>query len=74
MSGQDNQADKSEQPHVLTGYYMRGARSPATISVSLIDRSNLFNCIQSFIQAMSIAPLQVHYYSEALPTQQGNCA
>ena len=27
--------------------------------------------IHSFIQAMSIAHLQVHYYSEALPTQRG---
>jgi len=27
----------------------------------------------SFIQAISIAPLQVHYYSEALPTQNGYC-
>src|SRR6218665_2058974 len=30
--------------------------------------------INSFIQAISIAPLQVHYYSEALPTQHGYCA
>src|SRR6218665_1307867 len=28
----------------------------------------------SFIQAISIAPLQVHYYSDALPTQHGYCA
>src|SRR6218665_815902 len=27
--------------------------------------------IHSFIQTISIAPLQVHFYSEALPTQQG---
>jgi len=27
--------------------------------------------IHSFIQANSIAPYQVHYYSEALPTQHG---
>ena len=27
----------------------------------------------SFIQAIYIAPLQVHYYSEALPTQHGYC-
>ena len=27
----------------------------------------------SFIQAISIAPLQVHYHSEALPTQHGHC-
>jgi len=26
-----------------------------------------------FIQAISIAPLQVRYYSEALPTQHGYC-
>ena len=30
--------------------------------------------ILSFIQTISIAPLQVHYYSEALPTQHGYCA
>src|SRR6218665_39703 len=31
--------------------------------------------IQSvFIHAISIAPLQVHYHSEALPTQYGYCA
>jgi len=26
-----------------------------------------------FIQAISIAPLKVHYYSEVLPTQHGYC-
>jgi len=30
-------------------------------------------CVHSFIQAISKAPLQVHYYSEALPTQHGYC-
>jgi len=30
----------------------------------------LFNL---FIQAISLAPLQVHYFSEALPTQHGYC-
>src|SRR6218665_1222341 len=30
--------------------------------------------IHSFIQAISIAPLQVRRYSEALPTQHGYCA
>ena len=29
--------------------------------------------IHSFIRAISIAPLKVHYYSEALPTQHGYC-
>src|SRR6218665_3660935 len=28
----------------------------------------------SFIQTISIAPLQAHFYSEALPTQHGYCA
>jgi len=27
-----------------------------------------------FIETISIAPLQVHYYSQALPTQHGYCA
>src|SRR6218665_470478 len=35
----------------------------------------MWNClINRFIQAISIAPLQVRYYSEALPTQRGYCA
>jgi len=42
--------------------------------VSLIP---LFDCQvayqHSFIQAISTAPLLVHYYSEALPTQHGYC-
>src|SRR6218665_2442177 len=29
--------------------------------------------LRLFIQDISIAPLQVHYYSEALPTQHGYC-
>ena len=33
-----------------------------------------YSFIHSFIQAISIAPLQVCYYSEALPTQHGYCA
>jgi len=30
-------------------------------------------CSFSFVQAISIAPLQVPYYSEVLPTQHGYC-
>ena len=37
------------------------------------DTGELHPFIHSFIQAISIAPLQVHYYSEALPTQDGFC-
>jgi len=29
--------------------------------------------IHSFIQAISIVPLEVRYYSEGLPTQHGYC-
>jgi len=32
-----------------------------------------WNSFISFIQAISIAPLQVHYYSEVLTTQHGYC-
>jgi len=32
------------------------------------------SCIHLFIQTISIAPLQVHFYPEALPTQRGYCA
>ena len=31
-------------------------------------------CSLHFIQALSIVPLQVHYYSQALSTQHGYCA
>jgi len=33
----------------------------------------LYVCIYVFIQSISLVPLQVHYYSEALPTQHGYC-
>jgi len=36
--------------------------------------TNLFISLHSFIQAISIAPLQVLHYSEALPTQHEYCA
>ena len=35
--------------------------------------SKVFIYLFIFIHAISIAPLQVHYYSEALPTQHGYC-
>jgi len=40
-----------------------------SVSLSLIQ-----SFIHAFIQAISIAPLQVHYYSVALSTQHGYCA
>jgi len=44
--------------------------------LGMVDKPFNFNetFIHSFIQAISLAPLQIHYYSEALPTQQGCCA
>src|SRR6218665_3426962 len=36
--------------------------------------SFIHSFIQSLIQAVSTAPLQVHYYSEALSTHHGYCA
>jgi len=50
----------------------------SAVEVAKDDQSSrlLSHCsctfIHSFIQA--IAPLQVHYYSEVLPTQYGYCA
>src|SRR6218665_2051023 len=43
--------------------------------ISRISNKDTFNQrpIHSFIQAFSKAPLQIHYYSEALPTQHGYC-
>ena len=48
----------------------------ATTNWDLEKREMTDSLIHSFIQAISIAPLQVHYYSEALPTgstQLGYC-
>jgi len=39
------------------------------LEISLVNK--LYSFIHSFIQIISIAPLQVHYYWEALPTQRG---
>ena len=50
---------------------MRTLLLSSNFSTSLFRWSNL---VHSFIQAISIAPLQVHFYSEALPTQHGYCA
>src|SRR6218665_816193 len=49
-------------------------------SYSLTKTDNSFTLypqtgfLQTFIQAISIVPLQAHYYSEALPTPHGYCA
>src|SRR6218665_2340929 len=43
------------------------------VKVDLVVFCNLENS-SSFIQAISLAPLQVRYYSEVLPTQHGYCA
>ena len=49
-------------------------KSVATV-LELQRLLNDFNVhsLNSFVQAISIAPLQVHYYSEVLPTQHGYC-
>src|SRR6218665_708320 len=44
-----------------------------TDSLSATDADSIGYC-KSFIQTISMAPLQVHFYSEALPTQHGYCA
>ena len=50
----------------------------AISSSTLLDKLRCIFFIQgyihSFIQTTSIAPLQVYFYSEALPTEHGYCA
>ena len=41
--------------------------------LTLRIKKHYYLLIHSFIHVTSIAPLQVHYYSEALPTQHGYC-
>jgi len=62
---------------------MLGARTfwPATQAkdrridyLNLTKYDDILRVFQSvYIQTISIAPLQVHYYSEALPTRHGYC-
>jgi len=44
-----------------------------TIIIIRILRPNVTNSFH-LIQTISIAPLRVHFYSKALPTQHGYCA
>src|SRR6218665_3854703 len=46
---------------------------PKAIPVALLHTTPRLSQY-SFIQTISIAPLQVHSYSEVLPTQHGYCA
>ena len=46
---------------------------PFVRNFKTLNKSTTLTFTYSFIQAISIAPLQVHYYSEALPTQHGYC-
>src|SRR6218665_3874884 len=41
---------------------------PSTSHIKIFRKLHLQKFIQSFIPNISILPLQVHYYSEALPT------
>jgi len=43
------------------------------IQLAIIQQLMHEASFHSFIQSISIVPLQVHYYSEALPTQHGYC-
>jgi len=67
---------------IRSGYFYSASSSPillifapdtARTLTHLFIHSFIHTFIHSFIHAISIAPLQVHYYSEALPTQHGYC-
>ena len=48
--------------------------SKETVPDEKLHLVTIHSFIHSFIQTISIALLQVHFYSEALPTQQGYSA
>ena len=58
---------------VTYGQKRRNAGKTFTCIYSFAIVKNHGNMVHSFIQTISIAPLQVQYYSEALPTQHGCC-
>src|SRR6218665_3406409 len=45
---------------------------PCQDLLAMIDTFSV-DCTRSFIPAVSLAPFQVHYYSEALPTRHTYC-
>src|SRR6218665_1460457 len=49
------------------------AMQPTSIFLRTQLNSTVWILMTSFIQAISVAPLQLHYYSEALLTQNGYC-
>src|SRR6218665_2622535 len=54
----------------LQSWWMMARENESQLCV-LYKKQCMFN---SFIHSISIAPLQVSYYSEVLPTQHGYCA
>jgi len=65
-----------EDPMALSNYELLTTSLHITVS----EKANYNQALSpisytySLIQAISKALLQVHYYSEALPTQHGHCA
>ena len=47
--------------------------TPLMISARMVSSFHVLLCTILFIQAISVSPLQVYYYSEALPTQHEYC-
>jgi len=64
-----------EWPYTIIHYQILLRSLYFLLPFTIWSRNMLFihSFIHSFIQAISLAPLQVHYYSEALPTQHGYC-
>jgi len=62
----------SIQPHLQV--FILFSDGHCIVFYTFVLSPNLTTIIHSFILAISIAPLQVHYYSEVLPTiQHGHC-
>ena len=65
---------KSGASGMLSFWLKRLTCNEGSSGSNLVRNAETVNSfIRSFIQAISIAPLRVHYYSEALPTQHGYC-
>jgi len=71
--------DDGDKPGVwllLSFYFLLVSKYTVIVleMISMLLLPTFADIIHSFIQAISIAPLQVCYYSEALQTQHGYCA
>ena len=59
--------------NVLKTCHMKKFDATVAMAKTQIEHNHMKWVIHSLIPVISTAPLQVHYYSEVLPTQHGYC-